>query len=300
MNDEETSMSEGFTPPGKPDKPLKKMPNDISYLPFRTTTGMWSDYVHAHNPNDVVNYLQSLDYGSHVDNVYDCEDRAFWGIAHARSRFPGQPMAAAIGKAVGGPFDGQNHAVIAFWAKDRNIYKNFYFDPEVKVSGSAKVKGDLVNFDTKILVPFPMWRKNSKSGKQEELPPFNKGFSYQSGAAVLDRSYTLFNADSHNKMMDFLEKKSYGMPKGPSDPDLSSLFDTHWMKIVEDRVLWVFVHARRKFKGYATGMAFGSMARDNADYALLVIWNDKGEPLLYDIETGLIKSSDFKARTVIV
>lgn len=292
-------MSHGLASQGSVNASIKKMPDDLNPLPLKSTTGMWSEHVYAHDPSDVLHYLHSLDYGKHVDNLYDCEDRAFWGIAHARSRFPGQPMAVAIGNVVGGPFDGQNHAVIAFWAKDKGLYKNFYFDPEGKVSWVPKVKGGLVNFDTKILIPYPVYRPNSGSGKQRDLPPFDQ-FTWKSGAVILDRSYKLFDASSIKKMMDFLRNKRYGITEIPIDSNLSSLFSSLWENSIEDRVLWAFAHARREFIGYAIGMAFGTIVKNRSDYASLVLWDNQGEPILMDIEFGRVIPEDFKVRTLIL
>jgi hypothetical protein len=269
----------------------------IPYLPIGCTTGM-SDRVHAHNPYEVLACLQECDYEPHKNDVYDCEDRAFWGIAHARRKFPGQPMAAAFGKAR----SGENHAVIVFWSKvGKDKYVHHFFDPEgsrkgktEKVAGGGVNGGKLIdNFDTKILVPFPMWRPESETRKEleQQEPGDFEGFTYRSGAAVLDGSYTLFDYNSLKNIVDYLE--NFG--EQPSSD--------FWR--IEEKVLWAWVHARREFKGYAIGMAFGKYlgAKEDEDpnHAFLVFWRKDKPYLYYDLKTGFPNNPDnFKPRTLIV
>ncbi len=291
-------VSRGLIDPAKKSVVLKEMPNNVSYIPFKSTTGMWREVIAPHNPDAVLNTLQDLTYDPYQTEYYDCEDRAFWGLAHIRSKFPAIPAAVAIGIAVDSPFTGQPHAVIAFWTFKNNKYEVNFYDPEVKNSDRAKV-GDLVKFDTKMVVSYPVYRPNFGFGHQEELPPFEK-FVYTNGAMVLDRNYDLIDPESSKKIMDYLGNKRYGDSPTPDDPNLMGLFHTHRENIIEDRVLWAWVNARREFKRRAIGMAFGTTALDRFDYAVLVLWNEAGKPHLFDIDSGLVNPKNFTVRTVIV
>jgi len=248
---------------------------------------MWDHNIEPGTKDEILNYLKSptLHFDEQVADVYDCEDNAFWGVAHTRGKFTGAPMAVAIGYQ-----DGEKHAVIVFWVKDKNNYNPQYFDPRIKDS--------IGTFDAKMVVPFPAYRPHS-GGSRNDLQPYDKFSWAEDRALVLDNSYDLIDPDLFEDIVEYLKKRAYGEYPGLGDPYQS----------IEDRVLWDFVHLRREYKGAAIGMAFGTLKTSKGpyDHAMIVLWDDKEEPRPVDIGAGRkpagepkSKWSKFAVKTLIV
>lgn len=288
---------------------ISDMPKGIiHFIQEKETTGMWHGHRFVHTGDQVMKVLQEdikwKTFGEHVDNLWDCEDRAFMGAAYLRCMLPGQPTAVALGIAVE-PFAGQKHAVIVFWAEDRNgKFINFFFDPEASIGRPVKV-GDLVKFNTKKIVPFPAFMPHEKHTVQKVLPPFDN-FSYANGALVLDREYTLIDSEMAKTIVEYIKNRDYGKLPGPKDPLQSDIFWDFFTCSIADRVLWAFAHARQRFKGYAIGMALGTLF-GTTDHAAIVLFGEHNDHIFVDIgnpdgtvKGGKMKAGQFEPRILIV
>jgi len=290
---------------------ISDMPKGITYfIQKKETTGMRHGHRFVHTGDQVMKVLQEdikwRQLGVHQDNLWDCEDRAFFGAAFLRCRLPGQPTGVALGVAVE-PFAGEKHAVIVFWAEDRDgKFEHFFFDPEAKMGRNAV--GDLVKFNAEKIVPFPAFLPHEKGATQKLLPPWDN-FSYANGALVLDREYTLIDDAKSKTIVEYIKNRDYSKCPGPKNPLHVDIFKEHYTDSTNDRVLWVFAHARQRFKGDAIGMAIGTAltALGKFDYAAIVLFGEHDDHIFVDIGNadgtsigGIIPPGKFEPRILIV
>ena len=257
----------------------------------------------------ILDYLSKLDYGQYNAPIWDCEDQAFWGVAHVRHRFPGCPIGIASGLAKQGSGQVQ-HALVILWCADKNgkisassEYK--YFDPR---KGTEIDKAD---FKTELYVPFPVENKGSK----QKVPPLNVSpfdtpmtGKYFIWDYVHDwESFTAQNVKQYiidDERLTFRHKYESGCeefaPTGtPVNPsDLHKVMDMNAARIFwsrEDRAVWAFAHARRKFKGFPIGIALGKSSTVEND-AVLVLWETPAKWFYLHLDKGII--TDFVPRIV--
>ena len=263
---------------------------------------MWSRHIINKTPETISGYLKGLNYDGHEDNKWDCEDRAYWGVAQTRCKFPGLPMAVALGKAKTEPIKGRNHAVILFWAKvGEDDHKPHYLDPDGKLN-------KIVDFDVRAILTFPVHRPNAPGGGRKDLKPFDQHPYIAKGAFLLDRTYDLSKVAEIREFLGTI----VDCPQ-PSGGLAKDKYEDYYL--IEDKAFWAFIHARRHFwekdKGnpIGLGVAFGLDKRKKKDGAVLVIWGENAGSQDYEYwdvnrdqngrPIGTIKKDDFEARIVV-
>ncbi len=278
-------------------------PSDLSVptsCPLRDSgsSGIDENFVHRrHSLNDVLGYLQSLDYMGekegkfeYEEDKWDCEDMAFWGIAHVRCKFPGYPIAAAIGFGKEGDgIAGKRHALILLWHRDNNQWKHVYFEPNPQIKG-------LVDFDTKIIIPFPPAIPNSHSN----LAPFGSFSRVDKGSFILDREH---NFERTGDIQQYLKNKTYDKCRRPTTPKEEQEFKD--FRLMMDKVFWAFVQARKEFKGSPIGYAIGTYqvgSEPKKDVAMLVLWEASQKFKYWHVDDGdlsTIPGARFDPRIII-
>jgi len=241
---------------------------------INVTTGLNESKISPSDPREVLKYLNLVNYGTHVADFYDCEDRAFWGVVHARRRFPGVAIGVAEGKAIQGPqgVPGQDHAVIILWYKnDKGEYEHLFYEPLLK---------SVVDFPPVRVTSFPS--NTSKPDERDTIAPLNKFTRVNQRTIRYDRRRLVYPARTNDQkgVLDYLdselfEKECVNLAEHSISD--STGFDLYWSNT--DRALWSFVHVRRAYPGCPIGVAIGEPANIGGSVAVNVIWfRDQDQP----------------------
>ena len=253
----------------------KKMPDKIQHvrsgvLGLETST----DSMETYDVNTVIRYLDGLDFTNYISEYYDCEDRAFWGVAHARYRFPGLPIGVASGRtSQNHPMPGVDHAVIIMWqsvGEDKNknaILKPVLYDP-------LPIPDRLVdNFATIMsVIGFPVGDKTPPIEGRKLVPLNNTAIVFDEKRII----YPLHTKDGKG-ILDYLQNKTYN--KECVDKEFhthavgETTFKDLWMGY--DEVLWAFAHVRRAYPGCPAGVAIGDKNKYGLVTAALIVWHKK-------------------------
>lgn len=260
------------------------MPDGIDAVSqdFIGTTGTWS-YVTPHPKLQVLDFLtKKVSYDTYQEDIWDCEDRAFWGIAKARCQFIGCPMGAAIGKPIEGNFSkDMDHTLIVFWHYSGNQYEPIFFDPDDSLKRE-------VRFSPRIIIPFPIHRYHDPNAVRKELPPFENFPQIKNGYFALDNNY---NITDINKIEAYLR----GLIKCPDSPDPLAY------RFREDRAFWAFIHAGHEFKGAPIGVAFGKAQEGKfkgKDHGVIMLWKSCDDFVFWDVDDN--HEVSFDPRIIIV
>jgi len=280
---------------------------DIESFPLKKgtaegNTGIDIDSSLPWNEDDIIAYLKKINYGEYISTIWDCEDRAFWGVAHVRRRFSGCPIGIASGKAKIGGAEVQ-HAVIILWCPDEHgkiseSSRYIYFDPD------KNSPIDEASFTPELIVPFSVDKTRSK----QKIPPLNgAGFEKPLEGVYFIWDYHHDWSIDINKVkqyvieqenLKFSEKYKSGCEElaaggQGSQEEVHKVMDkiaasSLWSK--EDRALWAFAHVRRKFKGFPIGMALSN------DDAVLILWENPSKSVYLHLKDGII--TNFSPRLV--
>jgi len=252
--------------------------------------------------NTVVGYLKSLDFDRYVEDFYDCEDIAFWGMAHARHRFPGCPIGVASGTAPDGhPYAGQRHAVIiVFHSVGGKIQPGIFWEPRGP-SGQPIGKIDDLRA-LKSVVSFPIG-----AGKgPDTVPPLDTLERLDDQVLLFDETRMIYPLQN---VLDYLKKecsKRVGQFRcdenhkifGPARDD----FNGKWRHY--DQALWAFAHVRRDFPGCPICVAIGDRV-DGKSFSVVVIWYCEGDKegadlkyMYWDPDPDVNKKVDFKPKMI--
>jgi hypothetical protein len=281
---------------------------DIEKFPLKKgtavgNTGLDIDSSLPWNEGDVIAYLKRLDYGAYIPTIWDCEDRAFWGVAHVRHRFSGCPIGIASGKAkIGG--EEVQHAVIILWCPDEHgkiseSSRYIYFDPD------KNSEIDKTSFTPELIVPFSV----NKTKLKQKIPPLNDaGFEKPLDGVYFiwdyhhDWSFNINEVTQYvigQEKLKFSEKYKSGCEEFAAgcqghQEDVHKVMDKNAAKMFwskEDRAFWAFAHVRRKFKGFPVGMALSN------DDAVLILWEKPSSKWVYlHLNDGII--ANFSPRLV--
>ena len=231
-------------------------------------TGLWNDYISPFPESNILGILQSTDYGNYITDVWDCEQRAYWGISRVRCELQGCPIGAAIGKALDSTYTraAEMHTLIVYWKHlgDHN-YQSIYFDPALKRP---------INFEPHIIIPFPVLRPGQPGVIRKEFPPFEDN-RIISGYLALNKEYTFVNAATVISYLKNIHKCQ--IPDGPIKKRFS-----------EDRALWAANHVRREFAfnqggiSLPVGEAFGSVPSN--DKGAIVIMERPNKAVFLDAD----------------
>jgi hypothetical protein len=263
----------------------------------------------------VLDYLASLDYGVYNPEIWDCEDRAFWGVAHARHKFPGLAIGVASGKRKRGGKE-EDHAVIILWDTDDDGHiskssKYYFYDPDLIRIKSPKppILEEETEFTLELIVPFPM----SKTHSTQSIPPLdreefknpieNKHFiwDYKHNWSFKKNDVFAYLKDSGQKVR---ERYGNGCPEF-ADPQRKpethktnmTVLRTYWQNDI-DSAAWAFTHARRQFMGCPIGFAYGRNNITQKNDAALIMWEDPDNFTYFHLEEGILAEKDFKPSIV--
>jgi hypothetical protein len=279
------------------------------------TSGISKKFISWRHQNllPVLEFLNGLDYGPNLQggglegdafhkatDHWDCDDKAFWAIAHARRKFTGLPMAIAEGTGRVGGVAGQPHAIVVIWREKDPVnheIEHIYYDPALP--GLDRVILDKTNGFGPIerITAFPI----SKRSAGIIIDPLDKiGKDFFGHSITMDafvRFYPMKGKDNNGVgVLDFLENglhdKSCIDKDSHGDLNPDDIFYTD-----ADSALWTFVHVRRSFPGCAIGVALG-IPVDGASQAVNMIWEHRGkksflwDPKINNGKGGLV--NDFK------
>lgn len=208
-------------------------------------------------------FLSDLTYPPQIDIYYDCEDRALWGAAHVRHKYPGAPIGVLSGTADYDPVKNKEHAVIILWFNGENGLQKEFWDPILKTK-----------------VDFPRI-KSTMAFPVGKLP----------GAMALmyDEKRMVYPLNGDGGLLNYLQNKLYenGAHKCNEDHVISrpTAFRDRWMDY--DAALWAFAHVRRDYPGCPVGVSIGDVVGANPPSGL-VIWYKEG-----DREGGPLKRKFF-------
>ncbi len=243
------------------DEPLESVGGGTTGLmEGRTTLNRIDDYdINVH----VIKNLHGLNFAKYVPEFYDCEDRAFWGMAHLRHFLPGVPIGVASGVAQDGPIAGKPHAVIIIWRRGPggDIVPEFW-DPLPEHQGLVGFGG------IQSIVAFP-----ADVGKINTPPIVN---SLNGSMLVYDRKRVAYRRED---LLNYLRTAPYEkncvnakLHQKSSESD----FNSWWSR--SDRALWAFVHARRDYPGCPVGVAKGNKVSGDSTWLVTVFYkNDTGD-----------------------
>lgn len=273
------------------------------------TTGLDINLAIPYLKDQLLDHLEKLDFGIYVKNYYDCEDRAFWGMAHLRRYFPGCPVGVAVGEADYLTSADKGHAIIVLWHEvnegGKFVYKPVYWDP-------LKTRGEVTTsqFHIKSVLAFPI---GIGLRAVEPLTSYNK--SLDKHMLIFDTERLIYDTRTgdHDKpgILEYLERKLYkGGPfkcveidKGAHGTSNIVAYRDKWKN--DDRALWAFVHVRRAYPGCSVGVAIGQPKVSGGSTAVLAIWPKGGKPSYWDpklaeIDPKLAEIDDFDAKLIFV
>lgn len=280
-------------------------PNDIlTEIGKNCTMGL---NVNAINPtapkvDDVFNYLQTLNYEpknpQNID-IWDCLERALWGVAHALHRFPGCAIGVAEGTAKVGPATDKDHAVIIIWEKGLGSF--IYWDPLLPAKKLTPDEfGPIVRIEA-----FPPGVGFDNMGKQpapitDEMTRIGKGkfVCWKTGYKLYPLKVP--KEQGRNGIEDYLNVPLYenscidigGHQPGPKDGD------PFWGP--RSRALWSYIHVRRVYESCAIGIAFGEPEKGKSP-VVNVLWQkdgDKYKRIYWDPTPEILKEVSFKPTTM--
>lgn len=227
------------------------------------TTGMGTTGLDTHesvmmmrNVDDVVTFLSGLDYGTYIEEYYDCEDRAFWAMAHARHRYPGFPIGVASGKATTGRFAGKEHAVVVLWYEGGGL-KTKYWDPD------GKTEIDPLS-DVMSITSYPI------GYKEDTTPPVNEYKRLNDEVLLFDPTRLIYPLKGDKGLLNYLKKMPYDdVCAADHKIYAQKVFDRFWKSY--DAALWAFIHVRRAYVGCPVGVAIGK------PHTAVVIWYNEND-----------------------
>jgi hypothetical protein len=237
------------------------------------TTGLNPNSVNHHGPtvDEVVSYLSTLNFGldNQVNDIWDCIDRAIWGIVHARHKFPGCAIGMAEGKGQTGSVSGKPHAVILIWD---NVPSNpRYWDPLFQTTKPYK-------FDpSRRIIAFP-FGADGKSDTIEPIKSLHMSRIKDKNYVSWDSNYRLYplTTDADDGVLDYLEKSNYEFSCVDGHPAANQNdFGDYWHDM--DQAFWAYIHVRRAYPGCAIGVAYGD-PKDDFSTVVNVLWykDEKG------------------------
>jgi hypothetical protein len=245
------------------------------------TTGLNPDRVNPNTPkaDEIIQYLNSLNYGGRgiIEDQWDCSEKALWGIAHARFKFPGCAIGMAEGIATQGDATGQQHAVIAIWERKSNkpeakdLSFRCYYDP---------IEGP-VTFDSKParIIAFPFGKKGSID-TVEPIKSLHMSRIENGNCVSWENQYWLypFRTDNRKGILDYLSGAMYDRDcidiNAHQSGDGSSQY---WREA--DNAFWAYIHVRKHYPGCAIGVAFRDPKTPNETPAVNVIWGRDGNKI---------------------
>lgn len=258
-------------------------PDDIlSEVGRNSTTGLNPKVINPNGPkaNDVFNYLKTLNYAPldpATDDIWDCLERAIWGVAHARHRFPGSAMGVAEGTAKVGPAAGKDHAVVIVWEKGLGSF--IYWDPLVP---TQKLQPDEFGPVVRIEA-FPSGVGQGDIGAPPA--PIEEGMTRIGDGDYVcwKTSYKLYPLTTDPKItgsrtgvLDYLNGELYKIYcvdiKGHPVANAGD-YGAYWGDW--SRAYWSYIHVRRIYEGCAIGVAFGKPAAGNST-VVNVLWHREG------------------------
>lgn len=255
------------------DKPLERTGSGTTGL--KTSTAI--NLIDSFDINeDLIKFLESLNFGKYIPEFYDCEDRALWGMAHLRHMFPGAPIGVASGIAAEGPVEGQRHAVIILWnrASGGKIEPAFW-DPLPSHQGLVKFG------NVKSIFTFP------PSDKPENTPLVTR--SLNNKMLVYDEKRVVYpKGDIMNYLINAPYESECENAKAHSIPS-PTIFKDHWSS--HDKALWAFVHARRDFAGCPVGIAKGNKVDGRSSWTVIIYFREN------DAEDGKLMHTYWDPRT---
>jgi hypothetical protein len=286
---------------------LTSIPDDLSPVNAGATP-LWigmqttEPYFKKNIYNVLVNEMKNSVFTRHEPGIWECFDRAFWGISVVRCKCPGAPVGIAYGNALEGPVSAlpdPRHAVIYYWHWMNNTYTLAKFDPQI---------GNVDNFDLKAFVGFPICRPNynigGKSiGKCELLPPFDSTIG--EGQILIYNNFEDdpgYDVTKFGKIMSDLGAGSYSLCARPATSKEGDIYTKKRFR--EDRAFWVFNQLRSKYNRAAVGFAWGTKTREpdalSKDTAVVVVWSSPEDYIYWDIVgKGKINKEDFKAKFIV-
>lgn len=255
-------------------------------------------FINYERKSKIIDYLKEIDYGDYEAEIYDCEDRAFWGIAHVRHMYPGFPIGMAQGKAQPPYYNNEDHALIILWYRIGRISKYTYFDQESleEIAPSDGIFGKDQEF-LDIVIGFP----DDKTGKGFKPLPFPSLTQIKGRKSIgLDFVHEFYPKED---LIDYLVNQTYEkhclgiapdgklMSHGTMDP---LNFDVYWKSNPDDKALWAYAHLKRKFLGAPVGLALG-----NKNSTIFIIYKDNGkQQTVYWDFNGEVK--DFDAKLILI
>jgi hypothetical protein len=238
--------------------------------------------------NTTLRYLGTLDYSDYIPEFYDCEDIALWAVAHVRRRFPGSGIGIASGTALEGDLANKDHAILILWyAQEKDANDNItkvgykFWDPVYSPNGPSEMD----SFEVKSIVSFPLGT---------EIPPSNRGDLriLSNEALVFDEKRIMYKKED---LLGYLNNPSNISKIVTEDGEFRFWDDVNCRHLhnsndhkqennedflsrwkAYDTTLSAFVHARRKFKGCALGMAIGDVI-GGVHSSAIIIWHESGE-----------------------
>ena len=285
------------------DPDYKKLhPKDIlSEVGKGYTTGLNTEGINPNGPkaDDVFNFLGGLNYAPlnpPVADIWDCLERALWGIAHTLHRFPGCAIGVAEGEAKVGPASGKDHAVIIIWEKGLGSFN--YWDPLLP---GKKLKPDEFGPVVRIEA-FPSGVGQGDIGKQPA--PIDAGMiRIKDGDFVCWKTgYKIYPLTMPNNtgVIDFLKVplyKTYCPDLNSHQPEPSNA-NTYWGD--RSRALWSYIHVRRVYESCAIGIALGTPEKGKS-VAVNVLWYKDGAKYsrkYWDPSPEILSEVSFTPKTI--
>jgi len=301
-------IMEMMNPPIEPDDTmtaLTRLPGGVDISQPVGSTGLHTDprRIAKYNINDLERYLVNIDFTKHIPNYYDCEDRAFWGIAHLRHAFPGCPVGVASGYALEGPVASQSdkaHAVIILWYIENDKFNYVFWDP---LPGCQL---EIKRFNSQIVIAFPMGLNQPSSSDPAPLrtvPVSSRLLPNPQGIPIVifddKRMIYKFNTPDEKGLLDYLKKAKYENEcvdfSEHTIRDPTAFYEEpnrKWRHY--DQALWAFAHVRRSYPGCPVGLAIN---RHKEPFSALVIWRPQGGVVYWNPDPdpnkrGIINDND--------
>jgi len=253
--------------------------------------------VKVYDIDDVMDYLGSLKYADYIRVYHDCEDRAFWGMAHARHRFPGLAIGVASGEAVEGPIadlPDKRHAVIVLWYQGEKELEPVFWDPLPQHQGTVEFS------NIRSILAFPIGSGPYKASPLGNFTPLNNQ------ALVFDERRIVYRKDD---ILSYLRGKQYESGDHRCAEDHTTPYTRSLERMWRDYddALWAFVHVRRDYVGCPVGVAIRDPTPGRTSDAVIIIWHQKDESKENDSLTytywdtiGKREVPDFRPKVIFV
>lgn len=230
------------------------------------TTGLADEGKIGQSIGEVETYLSEINFGPDIKELYDCEDRAFWGMAHIRRHYRGFPVGV-----ISGVMSGKKHAIIVTCHKVGDRWIQNYYDPGVGKGNGRSIKlppnrtTPCDNDKPKSIISFPIADKN----KPQE-PPFDR-VERLNGLLIYDKKWLIYRSSD---IFDYLEHK--GWEECSENHTIFNLADG-WDYFVDyDRPLEIYAHVRRAFPGAPIGVAIGKHINGISD-SVNILWHHEND-----------------------